>query len=77
MTTQKPVVNCSVVNCSYWGSGNKCHAQSIIIDVDANAQARYDAEFAAEGFESKSPEPAPTSSVTCCHTFKPKAGGSR
>lgn len=66
----KPLVQCSVANCTFWGEGNKCNADSIIIEIDKHAQAHYDSEFADEFMSHQ--DKAPTSASTCCHTFKPK-----
>ncbi|WP_407944859.1 DUF1540 domain-containing protein [Paenibacillus albiflavus] len=67
--TTKPVVKCSVSNCTYWGQNNLCHADSIIIDIDQHANRNYNSEFAAE-FEHQ--DTARSASSTCCHTFQPK-----
>ncbi|RNB74693.1 DUF1540 domain-containing protein, partial [Brevibacillus fluminis] len=42
-----PVVKCSVANCTYWGEGNNCNADSIMVEVDAHANANYKTEFAS------------------------------
>lgn len=69
--SDKPTVRCSVANCSFWGQGNFCHANSIMIDIDQHATNRLKEEFADElGVLHK--DKASTSSVTCCQTFKPK-----
>lgn len=67
----KPLVKCSVSNCTYWGENNNCRAEAIMIDIDRHANASYGEEFAEESFESHQ-DKAATSSATCCHTFKPK-----
>lgn len=48
-----------------------------MIDIDAHATARYNAEFAGESFDSEHQDTAATSSTTCCHTFKPRQGASK
>lgn len=66
-----PAVKCSVANCSFWVEGNECSANSILIDVDQHAKAKYDPEFASElgaGHE----DTASGVAKTCCHTFQPK-----
>ncbi|CAH0119597.1 MULTISPECIES: DUF1540 domain-containing protein [unclassified Paenibacillus] len=73
----KPVVKCSVANCAYWGEGNNCNADAIMIDIDEHAGAKYKAEFAGETFDTEHQDYASKSSETCCHTFKPKAGASK
>ncbi|RXZ77143.1 DUF1540 domain-containing protein [Paenibacillaceae bacterium] len=65
-------VKCSVANCSFWEQGNKCNADQISIDVDKHANIPYDSEFASELFGENHRDSAEDSSVTCCHTFKPK-----
>ncbi|QMV40412.1 DUF1540 domain-containing protein [Cohnella cholangitidis] len=62
-------VACSVNNCAYWNQGNRCGAQEIAIEVDSHASHRWNEEFADEFFTHR--DSAPTSSVTCCLTFKP------
>ncbi|MFC4778500.1 DUF1540 domain-containing protein [Paenibacillus sp. GCM10023252] len=64
-------VMCSVSNCSFWKQGNQCHADEIMIDIDKHAAVDLDTEFADEGFGLKHQDTAESSSVTCCHTFKP------
>lgn len=69
----KPIVKCSVSNCTYWGQNNLCRADVIMIDIDQHATMNYKAEFAGESFDSEHRDQAPTSSATCCHTFKSKS----
>lgn len=64
-------VACSVSNCSFWNQGNRCGAQEIAIEIDSHAKNHWDEEFADEFFTHQ--DSAPTSSVTCCLTFQPKA----
>lgn len=68
----KPLVKCSVSNCTYWGEGNACNADAIMIEIDRHARAKFNEEFAGESFDSEHKDKAITSSATCCHTFKPK-----
>lgn len=68
----KPIVKCSVANCQYWGQGNDCKADAIMIEVDKHANMKFDAEFAGESFDSEHKDSADGSAGTCCHTFKPK-----
>ncbi|MNC60787.1 hypothetical protein D3C75_1106890 [compost metagenome] len=72
-TSDKPIVKCSVSNCSYWGEKNVCKADLIMIDIDQHANRKYDQEFAGETFTTDHQDTAATSSATCCHTFKPKS----
>lgn len=68
----KPMVKCSVANCEYWNKGNNCGADSIMIDIDQHASAKFDAEFAGEAFDSEHQDASSSKSGTCCHTFKAK-----
>jgi hypothetical protein len=67
-----PSVTCSVANCEYWATDNKCAADMIMIDIDSHANNKYDAEFAGEGFDTEHKDSSTSSSNTCCHTFKRK-----
>lgn len=67
-----PEVRCSVANCHYWAQGNKCSADTIMIDVDKHANADYKAEFAGESFDTEHQDEAANVRSTCCHTFEPK-----
>ncbi|WP_232700121.1 DUF1540 domain-containing protein [Brevibacillus daliensis] len=68
-----PEVKCSVSNCTYWGQGNNCVAKAIMVEIDAHAKAKYNAEFAGEiAYDTSHQDQATTSRETCCHTFKPK-----
>lgn len=67
-----PEVKCSVSNCTYWDKGNRCGADLIMIEIDKHANAKFDAEFAGESFDSQHQDAAAASKETCCHTFKPK-----
>ncbi|MEF2964706.1 DUF1540 domain-containing protein [Paenibacillus sp. M1] len=69
----KPIVKCSVSNCTYWGDKNVCNADLIMIDIDQHASRVYNAEFAGESFDTGHQDTAESSSATCCHTFKPKS----
>ncbi|BBH21259.1 hypothetical protein Back11_26040 [Paenibacillus baekrokdamisoli] len=65
-------VSCSVANCSFWGQGNQCNADQIMIDIDSHANNNGDTEFAAEGFGHEHKDKAVNQAETCCHTFKAK-----
>ncbi|GIO10407.1 hypothetical protein J31TS6_64350 [Brevibacillus reuszeri] len=68
-----PQVKCSVANCAYWGEGNNCSADMIMVEIDAHANANFKEEFAGEfEYASQHQDKAKSSSQTCCHTFKPK-----
>ncbi|MNN89619.1 hypothetical protein D3C81_2074600 [compost metagenome] len=68
-----PDVKCAVSNCTYWNKGNNCGAARIMIEVDQHANAKFDAEFAGEGFDTEHQDLASNVKNTCCHTFKPKS----
>ncbi|MFC4076691.1 DUF1540 domain-containing protein [Salinithrix halophila] len=68
-----PVVKCSVANCHYWGEGNKCQADAIMVDIDQHSDAKYHEEIGGEFVDSNHQDyAARISADTCCHTFKPK-----
>ncbi|MEX1030523.1 MAG: DUF1540 domain-containing protein [Paenibacillaceae bacterium] len=67
-----PNVTCSVANCEYWATDNKCGADMIMIDIDAHATKKFNTEFAGEGFDTEHQDHTNSSSNTCCHTFKRK-----
>lgn len=57
-------VKCSVNSCTYWGTGNRCEADTIF--VDNNIGEGDDMEIGKIGGD-----PADVSEQTCCRTFKP------
>ncbi|MBM7565669.1 DUF1540 domain-containing protein [Paenibacillus sacheonensis] len=65
-------VSCSVANCSFWGEGNQCGADKIMVDIDRHANVDFDSEFAEEHFGHDHQDKADNSASTCCQTFKPK-----
>jgi hypothetical protein len=69
-----PEVRCSVANCEYWATDNKCKAASIMIDIDHHANADYTDEFAADpgSISLEHKDHASNVQSTCCHTFKSK-----
>ena len=68
-----PQVKCSVANCTYWGQGNNCQADMIMVEIDKHAKANFKTEFADEyGYDSNHKDVASSSAHTCCHTFKAK-----
>ncbi len=66
----KVEVSCAISNCSFYGRGNVCNAEKIMVEVDAHA--RYDTEMSSELGEKNHSDQADTSRQTCCKTFKPK-----
>ncbi|MCR8845777.1 DUF1540 domain-containing protein [Paenibacillus sp. SC116] len=67
----QPTVRCTVANCTFWGDGNMCNADSIQIDIDAHSHKSSKEEYADE-LGVLHQDHASESSVTCCLTFKPK-----
>lgn len=67
-----PNVTCSVANCEYWKTDNKCGADMIMIEIDAHSSKKFNEEFAGEGFDTEHRDHANQASKTCCHTFKVK-----
>lgn len=64
-----PEVRCTVNNCYYWGDGNVCVAEKILV-VSDHALTRideHDEEIGEIGHT-----PARVSKETCCYTFRPK-----
>lgn len=68
----KPIVSCSVSNCKFWEDGNKCVAESILIEIDAHANREFDMETGSLIGEDRHRDYAASVSSTCCHTFTPK-----
>lgn len=67
----KQEIYCAVNNCHYWGSGNHCQAEKIMVvsdDFGSSAPDNIDAPTAA----TVQPTPAGTCMETCCKTFVEK-----
>jgi hypothetical protein len=67
----KVEVSCAISNCTYYGEGNVCTAEKIMVDMDRHA--RYDTEMSSEFGEKNHTDQACDSAETCCKTFKPKS----
>jgi hypothetical protein len=68
-----PIVKCNVANCSFWGEGNNCQADSILVEIDEHADNHADIDESGNLSNSTAHEDAAEHSAeTCCHTFKPK-----
>ena len=67
-------VSCAISNCSFYGQGNVCTAEKIMVELDNHA--RYDTEMSSELGEKNHIDTAGTSAETCCKTIKPKRRGS-
>jgi Domain of Unknown Function (DUF1540) len=66
----KVEVSCAISNCTFYGSGNVCTADKIMVEMDSHA--RYDTEMSTELGEKNHIDEVSTSAETCCKTFKPK-----
>jgi hypothetical protein len=67
-------IHCLVNDCHYWGQGNKCRANEIIVTSDEFGDQqpdRIDATMAAQ----LEATPAGSCMATCCKTFVPKGSG--
>lgn len=69
---EKPAVSCTVSNCKFWENGNRCVAESILIEIDAHAKRDYDIEAGTLIGEDRHLDEAGNVANTCCHTFTPK-----
>ncbi|MEW6725115.1 MAG: DUF1540 domain-containing protein [Bacillota bacterium] len=61
-------IYCTVNTCHYWGQGNHCEADKILVMNDSAGDSgadRYDANMAATMIAT----PAQTCMQTCCKTF--------
>jgi hypothetical protein len=57
----------------YWGEENRCHADAILVEIDANQHRDYDMEAGREPYATaEKREVAKSSGETCCYTFRPK-----
>jgi hypothetical protein len=69
-------IHCSVDNCHYWSSGNKCAASEIMVTSDSLAHRTADAVDAPEASTIDS-TPAGSCMETCCKTFVTKGSDQR
>ncbi|PEY30111.1 disulfide formation protein C [Bacillus cereus] len=69
-----PEVRCSVSNCSFWGQGNFCQANSIFVQPDdQNTNQSGNNSYTNSALTGETLESSATTSVeTCCQTFRPK-----
>jgi Domain of Unknown Function (DUF1540) len=68
-----PDVKCNVSNCTYWGEGNNCIADAILVEIDKHANNSYD--MSADGElrgDAAHKDHAHDPAETCCHTFRSK-----
>jgi Domain of Unknown Function (DUF1540) len=68
-----PDVKCNVSNCTYWGEGNNCIADAILVEIDKHANNSYDmnADGELQG-NAAHKDHAHDIAETCCHTFRSK-----
>ena len=78
-------VNCSVKNCSYWGQGEVCNADTIWVKNNTGTRGGGNSAFSpyTEFADDLQPDlgtnvknQASGSHSTCCETMKPKEQGS-
>jgi hypothetical protein len=67
------VVKCNVSNCEYWGDGNNCTAEAILVEIDPHADHDYemDVDGTLHG-NAQHKDAAKDIANTCCHTFRAK-----
>jgi hypothetical protein len=66
-----PVVKCNVSNCKYWEEGNNCTADSILVEIDSQAENSY--QMTSSGHligVADHVDEADNVAQTCCHTFE-------
>ena len=68
-------VLCSVNTCEYWGQGDVCNAETILVNNNASSmEDLYNTEYAVElgiGDQNTGYQPI-SSSQTCCETMRPR-----
>jgi hypothetical protein len=67
-----PIVKCNVSNCSFWGEGNNCQADSILVEVDDHANNDVQGVGGMVTNSALHEDVAQAPAETCCHTFKAK-----
>ncbi|PZE20155.1 DUF1540 domain-containing protein [Paenibacillus xerothermodurans] len=67
---ENPMVKCSIANCEYWEPGNNCHAEVIMIEVNAHAGKSQPEHKGGEGYDSRHKDTAAGVTDTCCQTFE-------
>jgi len=69
-------IHCLVENCHYWGQGNVCQANEIMVTTDEFGASQPD-EGDAKRAPSLSTTPADSCMDTCCKTFVPRNGDTK
>lgn len=65
---ERQSINCTVDSCYYWGHGNKCRADEIIVTSDSFGSS-LPGEVDDTHLQSLSPTPVSSCAETCCKTF--------
>lgn len=73
---QKQHIHCLVDNCHYWGEGNLCQANEIMVVNDAFGEDQPD-ELDAKRASNLSTTPAESCMDTCCKTFVSRQGDTK
>lgn len=68
-------IHCSVNNCHYWGSGNLCQANEILVTSDKVSKQKSETFAAPRNAATMSTTPVNTYMETCCKTFVDKNSG--
>lgn len=69
----RPVVKCNVANCAFWQEGNRCNAETILVEIDGHANSNYNTEMSTEiDIKPDHKDVAVDKADTCCHTFRPR-----
>jgi len=64
-------IGCIVSDCYYYGKGNKCKADKILVTTDNFAAYNQEADMSFEMAGELSPQEAGNSTKTNCLTYKP------
>lgn len=70
---QKQNIHCLVDSCHYWGRGNMCQANEIMVASESFSSSQPE-EVDAKRAKSLSPTPVDCGMNTCCKTFICKEG---
>lgn len=67
----KQDISCIVNDCYYYGKGNKCQADHILVTTD-NFTAQNSGSLNYESSKELTPQKAGASTDTACKTYKPR-----
>jgi hypothetical protein len=65
-------IRCSVSNCNYYGEGNYCQADAIVVHSDSAGHDNGMEQVTSSVTNNEVQSSATKSSETCCETFRPK-----